>query len=116
MACANPICISQDFEQLERSVVDTYHFDLCDGVFAPTFVLSPALIKALRPLSKKRFDVHLYCHYPSKYLEELKESGADVVVVQLETQGEDYLEAIQRVRDMGITAGLGILPTSQVPR
>ena len=115
MACANPICISQDFEQLERSVVDTYHFDLCDGVFAPTFVLSPALIKALRPLSKKRFDVHLYCHYPSKYLEELKESGADVVVVQLETQGEDYLEAIQRVRDMGFTAGLGILPTSQVP-
>ena len=115
MACANPICISQDFEQLERSVVDTYHFDLCDGVFAPTFVLSPALIKALRPLSKKRFDVHLYCHYPSKYLEELKESGADVVVVQLESQGEDYLEAIQRVRDMGFTAGLGILPTSQVP-
>lgn len=115
MACANLICISQDFDQLERSVVDTYHFDLCDGVFAPTFVLSPALIKALRPLSTKRFDVHLYCHYPSKYLEELKQGGADVVVVQLETQGEDYLEAIQRVRDMGFEAGLGILPTSQVP-
>ena len=115
MACANPICISQDFEQLERSAVDTYHFDLCDGVFAPTFVLSPALIKALRPLSQKRFDAHLYCHYPSKYLEELKESGADVVVIQLETQGEDYIEAIQRVRDMGFEAGLGILPTSEVP-
>jgi len=115
MACANPLCISQDFEQLERSLVDTYHFDLCDGVFAPTFVLSPALIKAMRPLSKKRFDVHLYCHYPSKYLDELKESGADVVVIQLETQGEDYIEAIQRVRDMGFKAGLGILPTSEVP-
>ncbi|MBG0786514.1 MAG: hypothetical protein H0S79_15565 [Anaerolineaceae bacterium] len=115
MACANPICISQDFERLERSVSDTYHFDLCDGVFAPTFLLSPALIKALRPLSTKRFDVHLYCHYPSKYLEELKQGGADVVVIQLETQGEDYLEAIQRVRDMGLEAGLGILPTSEVP-
>ncbi len=115
MACANPICISQDFEQLERSASDTYHFDLCDGVFAPTFLLNPALIKALRPLSTKRFDVHLYCHYPSKYLEELKQGGADVVVIQLETQGENYLEAIQRIRDLGLEAGLGILPTSEVP-
>ncbi len=103
------------FLQLERSASDTYHFDLCDGVFAPTFLLSPALIKGLRPLSTKRFDVHLYCHYPSKYLEELKQGGADVVVIQLETQGEDYLEAIQRVRDLGLEAGLGILPTSEVP-
>ncbi len=59
--------------------------------------------------------MHLYCHYPSKYLEELKQGGADVVVIQLETQGEDYLEAIQRVRDLGLEAGLGILPTSEVP-
>jgi len=116
MACANPVCISQDFEQIERSIVDTYHFDLCDGVFAPTFLLNPAIIRALRPLSAKRFDVHLYCHYPSNYLEELKQSGADVVVIQLEARGEDYLEAIQRVRDTGMEAGLGILPTSQVPK
>lgn len=115
MACANPICISQDFVQLERSVVDAYHFDFCDGVFAPTFLLNPAILRALRPLSEKRFDVHLYCHHPSDYLAELKQSGADLVVVQLETQGEDYLEAIQRVREAGMAAGLGILPTSQVP-
>ena len=115
MACANPICISQDFVQLERSVVDAYHFDFCDGVFAPTFLLNPAVLRALRPLSNKRFDVHLYCHHPSNYLDELKRSGADLVVVQLETQGEDYLEAIQRVRDAGMAAGLGILPTSRVP-
>jgi ribulose-phosphate 3-epimerase len=115
MACADPICMRQDFEWLEESIIDTYHFDFCDGLFAPTFLLNPAMIRALRPLSTKRFDVHLYCHYPSTYLDELKQAGADLVVVQLETEGEPYLEAIQHVLDAGMEAGLGILPTSQVP-
>jgi ribulose-phosphate 3-epimerase len=105
----------QDFEQLEESIIDTYHFDFCDGVFAPTFLLNPAMIRALRPLSAERFDVHLYCHYPSTYLEELKQAGADLVVVQLETEGEHWQNAIQHVLEAGMEAGLGILPTSQVP-
>ena len=115
MACADPICIRQDFERLEESVIDTYHFDFCDGLFASTFLLNPAILKALRPLSTKRFDAHLYCHYPSKVLDELKQCGADIVVVQLETEGEPYLETIQRILDSGMQAGLGILPTSEVP-
>lgn len=115
MSCADPICIRQDFERLEESIVDTYHFDFCDGVFAPTFLLNPAMIRALRPLSSKRFDVHLYCHHPSAYLDELKKGGADLVVVQLESEGEPYMAAIRHVLDAGLAAGLGILPTSQVP-
>ncbi len=115
MACADPICIRQDFERLEESLVDTYHFDFCDGLFAPTFLLNPAMIKALRPLSSKRFDVHLYCHYPSRVVDELRQCGADLVVVQLETEGDSYLETIQRILDSGMQAGLGILPTSEVP-
>ena len=116
MSCANPINILEDFEKLEASVVDTYHFDLCDGLFAPTFLLNASVIKALRPLSNKRFDVHLYCHYPSRYLAELRDSGADVVVVQVEAEGENYLDAIQNIRQAGMQAGVGILPTSATPK
>jgi ribulose-phosphate 3-epimerase len=115
MSCANPIHIQQDFERLEQSVVSAYHFDLCDGLFAPTFLLNPAVIGALRPLSRKRFDVHLYCHYPSRYLEELKKSGADIVVVHVEAEGENYLDVIRQIRGLGMQAGVGILPTSILP-
>jgi len=115
MSCANPVCILQDFEQLEASIVDTYHFDICDGLFAPTFLLNFSLINALRPLSKKRFDVHLYCHYPSNYLEEIQACGVDVVTVQVETQGENYQETIQKIQNLGMHAGVGILPTSSLP-
>jgi len=115
LACANPTCIKKDFELLESSIVDTYHFDICDGVFAPTFLLNFSLIKALRPLSSKRFDVHLYCHHPSMYLEEIADSGVDVVTVQIETEGEDYLDTIEKIKNLGMHPGVGILPTSQVP-
>ncbi len=115
MSCANPICIRQDFDRLEQSVVGAYHFDLCDGLFAPTFLLNTAVIRALRPLSGKRFDVHLYCEYPSHYLEELKKSGADIVVVHVESSGDNYLDVIRQIRQMGMQAGVGILPTSPLP-
>jgi ribulose-phosphate 3-epimerase len=115
LACANPICIQKDVEILEESALSAYHFDICDGVFAPTFLLNAAVVKALRPLSSKRFDVHLYCHYPSRYLSTFQESGADIIVVHVESEGERYLNAIRHVRRMGLRAGLAILPTSTIP-
>lgn len=115
LACANPLCIQKDVEILEESAVSAYHFDVCDGVFAPTFLLNAAVVKALRPLSRKRFDVHLYCHHPSRYLGMFRESGADTIVVHMESEGEYYLEAIRRIREMGMKAGLAVLPTSAIP-
>jgi pentose-5-phosphate-3-epimerase len=73
------------------------------------------VIKALRRLTKRRLDVHIYGHHPSKYLDELKRSGTDVVIVHVETEGEDYIKTIQEIRRMGMKAGVAILPTSQVP-
>jgi len=115
LSCANPINIKEDFNKLEKSDIDAYHIDFCDGVFAPTFLLNPAVVNALRPLTKKRLDVHIYGHHPSYYLEELKESGTDAVIVQVETQGEDYINTICEIRKLGMIAGIGILPTSEVP-
>ncbi len=115
LACANPICIQRDVEILEDSAVSVYHFDICDGSFAPTFLLNAAIVKALRPLSKKRFDVHLYCHYPSHYLDMFKESGADILIVHVESAGERYLDVIRQIRRSGMRAGVAILPTSPVP-
>lgn len=116
LACANPICIQRDVEILEETAISVYHFDICDGIFAPTFLLNASIVKALRPLSKKRFDVHLYCHYPSRYLGMFRDSGSDVVVVHVESEGERYLDVIRQVRQLGMKAGVAILPTSLIPK
>jgi ribulose-phosphate 3-epimerase len=116
LSCGNLLNLQMDIKQLEKSAITCYHLDFCDGVFAPTFLLSPAVVKAMRPLTKKRLDVHIYGHHPSLYLQELKECGADVVIVQVEVSGEDYKDTLQKINALGMTAGIGILPTSEVPK
>jgi ribulose-phosphate 3-epimerase len=114
MSCANALSYSDVMTELERAGIDGYHFDFCDGHFAPTFLLWPGLVRDLRPLTTKRFDVHLYCTHPSRYLDELARAGADLVVVHLEAS-EDYRDVVRRIRDRGLRAGLAILPGSTVP-
>jgi len=114
LACADPLCIQKDFDKLEKSCIDAYHIDLCDGVFAPTFLLNTAIVKALRPLTNKRLDVHIYGHYPGMYVEDLQSCGADVVVVHLEAQGDDYRDVVRQIRRHGMQAGIAVLPTSAI--
>ena len=115
IACASPLCYGDTVVQLDRAGLDAYHFDICDGHFAPTFLLAPSLIRALRPLTNRRFDVHLYCTHPSRYLDELAACGADLVVVHIESQ-EDYPELIRQIRVRGLKAGIAVLPDSTMPQ
>lgn len=114
MACANFKNLEKTIELLEMAKVDILHFDICDGSFAPTFLLSPIILKSLRPLTNLRFDVHLYCEYPAKYLDEFIECGADLIVVHVESK-DDYQICIKKIKEKGIKAGIGILPNSKIP-
>jgi ribulose-phosphate 3-epimerase len=114
VACIDPLRYAEIVQVLEEGGIDAFHFDFCDGHFVHTLQLFPGLLKALRPLSTKSFDVHLYCTHPSRYLAELAECGADRVVVQVEA-AEPCWEVIPRVRRLGLSAGLGILPGTAIP-
>lgn len=114
MACADFANLGEAVRALELARVDALHFDFCDGHFAPTFLFSCPILRSIRPLTNLRFDVHLYCEYPSRYLDELASSGADLAVVQVESK-EDYRNVINRVREKGMKAGVGILPETPVP-
>ena len=114
MACADFRCLANTIEVLEKADVEVLHFDFCDGHFAPTFLFSPIILKSLRPITSLRFDAHMYCQYPSRYIDELESSGVDIIIVQVEAK-EDYRKAIQKICNKGLKAGVGILPESSVP-
>lgn len=114
MACADFKNLEDEIKALEDAEIDLLHFDICDGYFAPTFLFSPVILKSLRPLTKIRFDVHMYCKHPSRYIDELACSGADLVVIHIEIE-EDYKEVIKKILDLGLKAGIAILPGSKIP-
>ena len=114
VTCIDPLRYREVVQLLDDHGVDAFHFDFCDGHFAPTLQLFPGLVKALRGLTERRFDVHLYCTHPSRLLDELARCGADRIVVQAEAE-EDVATVVQEVQTRGMEAGLGILPTTEVP-
>lgn len=114
VSCIDPLTYRDSVHRLDEAGIDAYHFDLCDGHFAPTFLLWPGLIGALRPITRRRFDAHLYCTHPSRYLDELRAAGADTVVVHVEA-AESPVEVVPRILAAGMKAGVALLPTTPVP-
>lgn len=114
MTCMNPLALGATMAELDAEGLSAYHIDICDGVFAPTFLLYPSLLPWLRQATDRRLDVHLYCVHPSRYIDELIESGAHTIIVQLEAE-DSFRALVPLIAARGVRAGLGILPGTPVP-
>ena len=115
-----PSILSADFkilgEQLkltEEAGAEYIHFDVMDGMFVPSISFGMPVIKAIRGLTNKFFDVHLMIEEPIRYLQQFKEAGADMVTVHVEAC-EDVEKTIDEIHKLGIKAGLACNPETPV--
>jgi ribulose-phosphate 3-epimerase len=80
-----------------------------DGHFVPNITMGPDIVRAIRPYTKKIFDVHLMIAPADSYLEAFAKAGADVITVHAEA-GAHLHRSLQAIRAMGKKAGVAINP------
>jgi ribulose-phosphate 3-epimerase len=98
---------------VNESEADWFHLDVMDGRFVPNISYGMSVIKQLKKVGTKFFDVHLMILEPEKYAEEFKNSGADSLTVHLEAC-KNLHRNIQQIKSLGMKAGVAINPHSPV--
>lgn len=110
---ANFLKLEEDCKMLNESEADWFHLDVMDGRFVPNISYGMSVIRQLKKVGLKFFDVHLMILEPEKYAEEFKEAGADGLTVHLEACPNLHRN-IQQIKALGMKAGVAINPHSPV--
>ena len=120
MNCLSPSILASDFsklgsqvELLDRAGVQYVHIDIMDGMFVPSISMGFPVMKSIRPLTDRIFDVHLMIQEPERYINEFVDAGADLLTVHAEAC-TNLERTIQKIKEKGIIAGVAIKPSTPV--
>lgn len=120
MNCLSPSLLSADFANLGQEVAmldeagaQYVHIDVMDGMFVPSISMGLPVIKSIRPVSDRIFDVHLMIREPDRYIDDFARAGADILTVHAEACA--HLDrTVQKIKENGILAGVALNPATPI--
>ena len=115
-----PSILGADFKHLEQQVCEAadagaqyIHLDVMDGDFVPSISFGMPVISSLRSCTDKVFDVHMMVREPGRYIDAMKEAGADIISVHVEAC--THLDrTVNQIKEAGLKAGVVLNPATPI--
>lgn len=105
--------LAKDVEMVNRSDADLFHLDVMDGVFVPNISFGFPIIEAIARTAEKPLDVHLMIVEPEKWINRLRDLGAEIMNVHQEACV--HLDrTIHAIKDAGMKAAVTLNPSTPV--
>lgn len=118
MNCLSPSILSADFSRLGEQIrkldeagAQYVHIDVMDGMFVPSISFGMPIIRSIRSLSDRIFDVHLMIEEPGRYIDEFVAAGADLITVHAESC-KHLDRTVEAIKEKGILAGVALNPAT----
>lgn len=105
--------LGRDIDMINRSAAQWIHCDVMDGVFVPNISFGFPVIKSVSGLTDKVIDVHLMIVEPQKYVNEVRDCGANIMNVHLEACTHLH-RTVQAIKQAGMKAAVTLNPATPV--
>ncbi len=113
LLAANPGRLASEAVRATRAGANWLHVDIMDGHFVPNLTFGPAIVRAVRAVTRLPLDVHLMCSRPEILLEPFREAGASHLTVHVEL-GTRVSPLLWKIRALGAGVGLAVNPPTPI--
>ncbi|SHI72890.1 ribulose-phosphate 3-epimerase [Dethiosulfatibacter aminovorans DSM 17477] len=105
--------LGEDVKMIDEAGAEYVHIDVMDGMFVPNISFGLPVIKAIRNVTERVFDVHLMIEDPGRYIDEFADAGADIITVHYEATVHLH-RVVQQIKNRGLKAGVSLNPSTPV--